>query len=207
MSEHRQYTIEAQIKCCARELAMRRVEPLRLPLRGGMELIIEPRDVWQFTYWKWSLRRHRNTAYLVRHEAGRTLHLHREIIGAAPGVVVDHINGNGLDVRRSNLRLASRAENNRNRQSSLNAKTGFFGVSFHPLSGLYRARVHTGGREYCSYHSTPRDAAVARDQLARSLHGEFACLNFPAEAAEHEIACMQAVIDTLKTHLTEKPQP
>lgn len=180
-------------------------DSLCLPLRGGVDLVIERRDLWLFTYDHWSLRRHRNTHYLQRKQGGKTLHFHREVIAAPEGVLVDHANGNGLDNRRSNLRDATRVQNNWNRAAQRDKSTGFMGVSLHPHSGMYRARMRlTSGRELCSYHSEAVEAARARDAMAAEARGAFACLNFPDPAFDH-IACMQAVLDTLtKLQAAEK---
>ncbi len=162
-----------EIACVEREVS-ERLDVLTLPLRGGHELIIERRDVWLFTYSHWSVRRGRHTFYLYRREGGVGLHLHREIVAAPPDVLVDHRNGNGLDVRRTNLRLATRSENNWNRGAPSNAKSRFRGVSFHPFSELWRCRLGS----YCTYHPTEEAAARAYDAIARERHGEFAWQNF-----------------------------
>lgn len=182
-------------------------DSLSLPLRGGVDLVIERRDLWLFTYDHWSLRRHRNTHYLQRKQGGKTLHFHREVIAAPQGVLVDHVNGNGLDNRRSNLRWATHRQNmwNRTLHSQVDRTSGFIGVSFHPYSGLWRARMkRENNGERTTYHETAEEAARARDAMVLEARGEFARLNFPDPSRDH-IACMQAVLDTLtKLQAAEK---
>ncbi len=196
--------IKDQIACVAREIALRRQPSIDIPLVSGHTLILDTRDLWLFSYWHWSIRPHRNTGYLYRKSRlsegmpRRLIHLHREIIGAPVGMFVDHINGDGFDNRRSNLRLATQKENNRNRRASFNFKTGAMGVSEHRKSGLFRARVYANGKEYCTYHQTIEAAVKARDDLAEKHHGEFACLNLKPLNADTEIARMEAVLLTLK---------
>lgn len=113
--------------------------------------------------------------------------LHRVILGALPGQHVDHINGNPLDNRRSNIRICTREQNMMNRRPNNPAtkveKHGFKGVVRNRKPGLlkpFRAALFKGDKQYCSrYCRTPEEAARAYDELARKHHGEFARLNFP----------------------------
>jgi hypothetical protein len=183
--------------CVRRELEERR-KVLRLPLRHGLELIIEERDVWIFSTQHWNVRREKNTAYLYRrvgsdpHRVGTFIH--REVMAAPPGLFVDHINGNGLDNRRSNLRLVTRTQNVWNQAAKRRPASGYFGVAFHPQSGLWMARINTNKKVRASYHKTPEEAARARDAMAIEDRGEFACLNFPKADAEREIEVMEAIL-------------
>lgn len=101
------------------------------------------------------------------------VYLH-QLIGQRLGFArSDHINRDRLDNRRENLREATAAENMRNRSRHKNNKTGVLGVSM--SRGLYRATVTLERRQYfAGRHKTLAEAVVARDALARRLHGEFA---------------------------------
>lgn len=181
--------------------------PLEIPLRGGQTLLIEARDLWVFSYYHWTLIHHKNSGarYLQRKERGRPVHFHREIIAAPVEFVVDHINGNGLDNRRSNLRLATRQQNNWNRARQSPNDAGYLGVSLHKSTGLYRARLRAGDAEdRCTYHRTAKEAAIARDTMAIEVHGEFACLNFGVP--DRRIAEMDAVRMTLEALLEAERQ-
>lgn len=196
-------TIERQIAAVRHEIEEMR-DTLEVPLHTGQTLIIEKRDLWVFTYWRWSVRQHHSgNTYLHRKERGRAVHFHREIIAAPDEFVVDHINGNGLDNRRSNLRLATRTQNNWNRAFQRDKGTGFMGVSFHRASGLWRARLKVGDTaERTSYHQTPEEAAKARDAMALQARGEFAALNF--HQADRQIATMEAAMATLESVRAER---
>lgn len=105
------------------------------------------------------------------------IYMHRLIAAAGPDRVVDHINRNGLDNRRANLRLATVGENNINRRVRL-AASGFRGV--YPARDKYSARIWKGGRSIgLGIYATAQEAAKAFDAAARELHGDFAALNFP----------------------------
>lgn len=116
--------------------------------------------------------------YAHRSLAGRPVLMHREILGAAPGELTDHINGDRLDNRRSNLRKTCYTGNNRNARGSRNNPSGFKGVS--KLHGRWRARIDAPGKPGLWLGSFPTAAAAARayDAAAKKFYGEFAYLNF-----------------------------
>lgn len=120
----------------------------------------------------------------IRLASGRQTNefMHRRILSASEDIVVDHVNGDGLDNRRSNLRLCSLAENNRNRRRGKDNTSGYKGVHWCRRRRLWRARIKHGRRPVClGFYKTPEEAARAYDGAAKTYHGEFALLNFPAE--------------------------
>jgi len=105
----------------------------------------------------------------------RTQNYHRCL---SDGYVIDHINRNGLDNRRSNLRLATIAQNAWNSRRRKN-RSGYKGVWYAKDKGRFRAAIwHNNKREYLGYFDSPRQAALAYDEAAKRYHGEFAVLNF-----------------------------
>lgn len=95
--------------------------------------------------------------------------------GAWPSATIDHINGNRLDNRISNLRAASVAENTRNGRKRSTNTSGFKGVSWRAQSQMYRAYIVKDGRQYgLGLHKTPEAAHIAYLEAAARLHGEFA---------------------------------
>jgi hypothetical protein len=104
--------------------------------------------------------------------------LHEAIVGKVDGMDIDHANRNTLDNRRSNLRHVSRSANNRNRERT-SSRSSYFGVCFHPHSGLWRAYVNVGGKQISGgYFRRPDEAAKARDSLCRERGLITARLNF-----------------------------
>ena len=107
---------------------------------------------------------------------------HRVIVGVThPRVYVDHINHDGLDNRRVNLRVCSQAENQRNKVSKGGSST-YLGVSFQKsrpnLRRRWRAKIeHKGKAIELGYFASEEEAARARDIAAQELFGEFANLN------------------------------
>ena len=109
--------------------------------------------------------------------------MQRFITDCPSNKVVDHINGNTLDNRRSNLRICTRSQNTKNNQKRRNTVCVFKGVIIDPRqkSNPYRARLRYMYKLYdAGYFSTEVMAAMAYDIMARDLFGEFATLNFPS---------------------------
>lgn len=113
----------------------------------------------------------------------RHLRLHRVITGAKTGELVDHINNNPLDNRKSNLRICGDYGNARNKSIHKNNRTGYKGIHLIPSSGRYRAHIMVNRKYFhLGMYSTPEEAAHAYDKAAIEYFGEFAKLNF----ASHE---------------------
>lgn len=203
-------TLDEQIDCVKREIGELRRPPLEIPLRNGEELMLEPRDLWVFSFYHWTPVRRTRTTYLQRRSRERhTVHFHREIIGAPDHLVVDHVNGIGLDNRRSNLRLATRAQNNRNRGAPSNARIPLRGVDFHRGTGYFRARLKVGDTDvHCSFHRTPEEAARVWDAVAIKHFGEFAWQNMTPrpDPALTAISKWEAVLATLESLRPAQPQ-
>ncbi len=107
----------------------------------------------------------------------RTIYMHRYVINAPRGYLVDHVNGNGLDNRAQNLRIANPSQNSSNARRV--NKTGFRGVS-KLTDGAFISRVVKDGKQYWTGRfKTAEDAARAYDKLARKLLGQFCRPNFP----------------------------
>lgn len=111
----------------------------------------------------------------------RNIHvsMHRQILGLTdPHILVDHANRNGLDNRRSNLRICTHSQNCVNTQRT--QKSGFRGVYFHQarwVAQLTSNRVY----HYLGRFRTAQEAAIAYDKAALFHFGEYARLNFPDE--------------------------
>lgn len=118
--------------------------------------------------------------YAVRTENRRTVFMHRIIIGALDGLFVDHVNGDTLDNRRSNLRLATKSQNGANSRKRVRTMSRFKGVIWNRRFSSWSVQIkHEGRATVVGPFPSQEQAAIAYDDLARKLHGEFACLNFP----------------------------
>lgn len=90
------------------------------------------------------------------------------------GIEIDHINGDRMDNRIANLRLATRGQNATNSPAQKHSKTGLRGVHFHLGAGRYRAQIQKCGKmRSLGYFDSPQEAYSAYLTAAREVHGEF----------------------------------
>lgn len=111
--------------------------------------------------------------------------LHRVIMGITDRrVQIDHINRNGLDCRRSNLRICSQQENVFNTRPHKVSTSRFKGVYWYSSAKRWRAVIRPCGKHvHLGTFTSEADAAIAYDNAARKFFGEFAYLNFPDRKA------------------------
>jgi hypothetical protein len=157
----------------------------RIPLGDGLFTILEPQDYYLAGNFHWVAKKNRQCIYVYRfiNSPGRKTKmvlLHRMIMNSAGRLLVDHKNGDTLDNRRANLRLATRAQNAWNtRRDKSKTSSQFIGVTFDKNRGLWAPRIrYQGKRIYLGRFKNEIDAARAYDEAARKYHGEFALLNF-----------------------------
>jgi hypothetical protein len=154
-----------------------------IPLTKNKFAIVDRCDYERLAQFKWCVScTGRRKLYACR-MVGRTLvRMHREIMQAPKGMVVDHIDGNSLNNCRTNLRICTYSQNLCNRQKYRGA-TPYKGVFYRKDRDKYYARIKFEGTDhYLGLYDDPIDAAKAYDRRARELHGPYARLNFPDEA-------------------------
>lgn len=137
--------------------------------------------------WQRVTRSGRVYRYVIIMLEGRMQYLHRLITAAEPGRVVDHINGDGLDNRRQNIRVCEHRENTRNRRLSTNNTTGFKGVTHE--GGQFCARIKCGPiRLYKGRFRTAQEAARQYAEWSARLHGQYGWVAQPAPAEPQQEA-------------------
>lgn len=156
----------------------------KIPLSRGKFALVDTDDLEKVASYGWQYSDRETTGYAVgeERESGQHVRMHRLITGAPDGVEVDHVNRDGLDNRRSNLRLCTAEDNQRNRRMAT-SRSGFIGVLPRP-SGRWQASISGSGKKvHLGTFDTAEEAAKARDMATIALHGEYGILNFPEDAA------------------------
>jgi hypothetical protein len=161
----------------------------RIYLGEEVWTIVEPTDYYRVGNIKWCLGGHERKSYAIggiRSNKGgaKTVYLHREIMTAPKGRIVDHKNGDSLDNRRANLRIATHAQNSSNKRKTRSKTTSrFIGVSYEKSQDRWAVKIKHKGKSYwIGGFKSEIEAAKARDIAAKKYHGEFAQLNFPEPA-------------------------
>jgi hypothetical protein len=160
----------------------------KIPLGEGRFAIVEPADYYWLNNFQWYADGKDDLIYALRtvispHKKTKKVRMHREIMNAPVGLLVDHRNGNGLDNRRANLRLATSSQNSCNcRKDKSKTSSRFRGVYFDKSMHRWVARIrHQAKRIRLGGFYNEITAAKAYDTAAKKYHGEFARLNFPEE--------------------------
>lgn len=99
----------------------------------------------------------------------------RIVMNAPKGTVVDHLNRNGLDNRKANLRLATANQNQWNRGANRTNITGLKGVHKLKHGGKFQSNIRFNGKKiYLGLYDTAEMAHAAYREKANELHGAFA---------------------------------
>jgi hypothetical protein len=168
----------------------------QIPLTQNRFAKVDPADYLWLSQFRWCCKANRDTCYAIRHiqERGRTkrIHMHRQILNTPDEMICDHINHNGLDNRKTNLRNCTIEQNNANRRKRLTThgsrapSSQYLGVSWCPRRKKWASYIkHKGRARNLGLYDVETDAARAHDRAAWELWGEYACLNFPAEYPQH----------------------
>ena len=151
--------------------------------------MVDDADYEDVSRWKWYalVKRHKNgnvrTVYAVRaigrHGKQTKLWLHRYLLGLRdPSIECDHRDGNGLNNRRANIRIATHVQNNRNRRKCLHTSSRFKGVSWYRPACGWQVHITKGGKgKNLGCFANEIDAAMAYNIAATQHFGEYALLN------------------------------
>lgn len=158
-----------------------------IPLSGGHVAKVDDQDFDRVSKYNWTAHFKKGTKsfYAERNEylgggrdntKSRTVSMHRLIMKAKPGELIDHKDSDTLNNQRNNLRVCTRRQNNTNRKPVAGRVSKFIGVGIQ--KGRWRARIRVNLKGiHLGYFSSETDAAIAYNKAAIIHHGEFAKLN------------------------------
>ena len=157
----------------------------RILLTQGRHATVDDEDYDYLMQWKWQARKSHRTYYAVRtcycfppNKATRhTIRMHRVIMDVPQEKEVDHINHNGLDNCKRNMRICTSTENRYNHRPRPNRSSRYKGVS--RCETQWRAQIgHNGKKKHIGLYRSESEAAKAYDNKAKELFGKFAYCNF-----------------------------
>ena len=157
-----------------------------IPLTQGKVAQVDDEDYDWLMRWKWCAQYNRKTGEwsVMRAEhkliGRRTIYMHRQVMSAPEGMVVDHKDHNRFNNQKGNLRLCTHNQNMFNRRPEKGSRSVYKGVSWHKGNGRWQARITVRGKAILlGYYGDEIEAAKAVDRASKEHHGEYAYLNFP----------------------------
>ena len=150
-----------------------------ISLTQGKFALVDDEDFAYLNQWKWSTH---SNGYAIRSENRKMVYMHRLIVNALDGMDIDHINGDGLDNRRSNLRICSHMQNMRNMKSHKDGSSKYKGVCWHQAAKKWVVSIYVdvngkGKNIHLGLYKKEIDAAIAYNLAAVQYYGKFAKLN------------------------------
>ena len=156
-----------------------------IKLINGKFTQVDDEDFEYLNQWRWSCKNKGTELYAQARIGTKVIAMHRVIMKCSigDGKIIDHKDMNGLNNQKSNLRFATKAQNNANKKCQSNKVGGvvYLGVYRHitknirkPDAVFYTARIRT---KHLGSFKTQLDAAKAYNEAAKKYHGEFARLN------------------------------
>lgn len=151
----------------------------QIPVSGTKAAIVDDVDFELVSKYVWHLDTHKGTKYARTNIRRKKVRMHRLIMGCRSDELVDHVDGDGLNNTRSNLRLCNKIDNGRNSFKRRSDRSSTYkGVSRIKKTGKWRSYIKLGDKQkHLGHFNTEKEAAKAYNQAASLHYGKFAKLN------------------------------
>ena len=162
------------------EVRLRAGGVAEIVLTQGKVALVDAADLPLLAEYQWYANRLGGKGwYAVGNNGPEKVLMHKVLVEAGDGMEIDHASRDGLDNRRRNLRVCTRAENAANSSKREGGTSGYKGVYWHHGAGKWVAQVSPSGKTiYLGLYEDEEDAARAYDAAALEHYGDFACPNF-----------------------------
>ena len=153
----------------------------QIPLTQNQIATVDDKDYEIIILDKWFVHFERGRYYAWRNKNKRPMRMHHVVMGIPPkGYEIDHIDRNGLNNQRNNLRIVTRSENNLNAKKRKNSSSQYKGVQWNKNKQKWYAEFKYLGKRFClGYFNKEQDAAKERDWFVINYYGRNTMLNFP----------------------------
>lgn len=160
-----------------------------IPLTQGKFAQVDDDDFEELNKFKWTLTKCDNSFYALRtiyegriskgvYGKQKKIYLHRQIMNAPSDKLVDHKDGDGLNCQKTNMRLATKSENQRNKKPKTNGTSEYLGVCWSKKENKWLAQINIPNvRKRIGVFKSEENAAIAYNILAEKHYGEFANIN------------------------------
>lgn len=148
-------------------------------LTKGKFALVDDEDFEYISQWKWCVAGRYAIRVTQKNKIKKMISMHREINKTPDGLITDHVNGDGFDNRKINLRTCTQKENCHNQRAQSKKKSSKFkGVSWRRDCKKWRAYIALNKKiKHLGYFDDEKDAAMAYNRAALVLHGDFCRLN------------------------------
>jgi len=159
--------------CFLKGVFMREIQ-----LTQGKVALVDDEDFEELNKHKWYAHMGRNTFYARTRVKEKQFLMHRLICCVDKIIQIDHIDGNGLNNQKANLRQCNNTQNHQNMKRPSRNTSGYKGVSYNSVAKKYEAYINTNGKKhFIGLFNNPLSAAAAYNAASLKYHGSFSKRN------------------------------